>query len=145
MFNERQADQIGAVLDTSVVVAGYRSGRGASGEIVRLWREEHRFQLILSDPILMEWTRVLLKSGVPGDVIEDFMTALRVQALLTDDVYVVDRILDDPSDNVFLGTALAGGAQYVVSLDRHLLLVKYFHGIHVVRPQHFLGILRLKA
>ena len=142
MFNERQANRIGAVLDTSVIIAGYRSARGASNAIIRLWREEHRFQLVLTDPILVEWTRVLLEKGILDDVIEDFVTALRLQALLTDDTYIVDRVSDDPGDNVFLAAALAGKAQYVVSLDGHLLLVKYYHGIQVVRPHHFLSILR---
>jgi uncharacterized protein len=145
MFNQRQSRLIAAVLDTSVIIAGYRSTYGASREIIRLWREEQQFQLILSDDILIEWTRVLLNHGVTEVVLENFIAALHTNALLTDNSYIVYRITEDPSDNVFLAAALEGQAQYVVSLDRHLLSVKYYHGTQIVRPNLFLHILRGQA
>jgi len=54
MYNERQPELVGAVLDTSVIVSGFRSKRGASAEILRMWREKQNFQLIVSDPTLIE-------------------------------------------------------------------------------------------
>jgi len=44
MYNERQPELVGAVLDTSVIVSGFRSKRGASAEILRMWREKRNFQ-----------------------------------------------------------------------------------------------------
>jgi predicted nucleic acid-binding protein len=100
MFNQRQPEQIGAVLDTSVIIAGHRSQRGASNEILRLWRAERSFQIVVSDSILIEWTRVLFQQNVPEKTVEDFSVILQRQALLTSNSYIVYRIQTDPSDNI---------------------------------------------
>jgi putative PIN family toxin of toxin-antitoxin system len=144
MFNQRQPEKIGAVLDTSVIIAGHRSLRGASNEILRLWREKQSFQIVVSDSILIEWTRVLFEQNVPERTIEDFSVILQRQALLTSNSYIVYRIQTDPSDNMFLAAALEGRADYVVSLDRHLLELKHYHRIQIVRPNRFLEVLRAK-
>lgn len=142
MQNQRDPDLIGAVLDSSVVVSAFLSDRGASAEILRLWREEGAFQIITSDPILEEMIRVLLDRGIAVSVVEDFVTAIHLQALVTDNLYVVRHIQEDPSDDMFLAAGLEGQADYIVTLDRHLLGVGQYHGVHVVRPAAFLRQLR---
>ena len=84
MYNERQPGLIGAVLDTSVVVSGFRSKRGASAEILRLWREKQNFQLIVSDPTLVELAETLLEKNVPETVTLGFLEAIHKLALVTD-------------------------------------------------------------
>jgi putative PIN family toxin of toxin-antitoxin system len=135
-------DRLGAVLDSSVVVSAFLSSTGASAEILRLWREEKAFQIITSDPILEEMIRVLLDRGVAAPIVEDFVTAIHLQALVTDNLYVVRHIEEDPSDDVFLAAALEGQADYIVTLDGHLLRVELYHGVHIVRPATFLCRLR---
>jgi putative PIN family toxin of toxin-antitoxin system len=140
--NQRDTDQIGAVLDSSVVVAAFLSSRGASAEILRLWRDEKAFQIITSDPILEEMVRVLLDHGTAASTVEDFVTAIHLQALVTDNLYVVRHIQEDPSDDIFLAAALEGQADYIVTLDRHLLRIGLYHSVHIVRPADFLRRLR---
>ena len=142
MQNRRDPDQLGAVLDSSVVVSAFLSGSGASAEILRLWREEKVFQIIASDPILEEMIRVLLDRGTAVSIVEDFVTAIHLQALVTDNLYIVRHIQEDPSDDMFLAAALEGQADYIVTLDRHLLRVGLYHGVHIVRPAAFLRRLR---
>ena len=142
MYNERQPDLIGAVLDTSVVVSGFRSKRGASAEILRLWREKQNFQLIVSDPTLVELAETLLEKNVPETVTLGFLEAIHKLALVTDNTYVVNVVVDDPDDNIFLATAMEGQADYLVSLDRHLLSLKYYQGVQMVWPKDFLKIIR---
>ncbi len=50
----------------------------------------------------------------------------------------LDVIQEDPSDNRFLETALAGGASHIVSGDRHLLTVEQFEGIIILSAAAFL-------
>jgi predicted nucleic acid-binding protein len=88
----------------------------------------------------MTW--VLLEREVPEAAVYDLIRALYLQALLTDNTYVVKQITADPSDNIFLEAALEGQADYVVSLDRHLLAQKHYHGIQIVWPRDFLAYLR---
>jgi putative PIN family toxin of toxin-antitoxin system len=120
MRNQRRSTMVGAVLDTSVIVAAHKSRRGASAEIFRLWREKQHFQLILSDPMLEEVARVLLERDVPEPVVLELMRVFPLQAILTDNTYIVRKIEADPTDNIFLAAALEGQADYLVSLDRHL-------------------------
>jgi putative PIN family toxin of toxin-antitoxin system len=144
MRNQRDPHLLGAVLDSSVIVSAFLSGAGASAEILRLWRKERAFQIILSDPILAEAIRVLLEHDIADSIVEDFVAALHLLALVTDNLYVVRRVEQDPSDDVFLATALEGQADYIVTLDRHLLSLKQYHGIQIVRPASFLRHLRTR-
>lgn len=142
MRNQRDPRLLGAVLDSSVIVSAFPSGAGASAEILRLWRQGKAFQVILSDPILAEVIRVLLEHGTSDSLVEDFVAALHLLALVTDNLYVVRRVAQDPSDDVFLAAALEGRADYIVTLDQHLLSLKQYHGIQIVRPTFFLRHLR---
>jgi putative PIN family toxin of toxin-antitoxin system len=138
MRNQRDPRLLGAVLDSSVIVSAFLSDTGASAEILRLWRQDKAFQVILSDPILTEVIRVLLEHGIADSPVEDFVAALHLLALVTDNLYVVRRIEQDPSDDIFLAAALEGQADYIVTLDRHLLSLKQYHGVQIVRPASFL-------
>ena len=54
---------------------------------------------------------------------------------------IVAQIEDDPDDNKFLECAVAGGAEYVVSGDPHLLALRQFRGIQILSPAAFLTLL----
>ena len=47
----------------------------------------------------------------------------------------------DPKDNMVLECAIEGQAQYVVSGDNDLLVLKEFRGIQIVRASDFLKVL----
>ena len=144
MRNQRDPHLLGVVFDSSVIVSAFLSGAGASAEILRLWRRDRAFQVIASDPILAEVIRVLLEHGIADSLVEDFVAAVHLQALVTDNLYVVRYVAQDPSDDVFLAAALEGRADYIVTLDRHLLDIKQYHGIQIVRPAPFLRHLRTR-
>ena len=44
---------------------------------------------------------------------------------------------DDPNDNLFVETAVAGNADYIVSQDKHLLKLKEFKKIKIITPEEF--------
>ena len=142
MYNERQPELIGTVLDTNVIVSGFRSKRGASAEILRIWREKRNFQLIVSDPTLIELAETLLEENVPESVVLEFLEVVHELALVTDNTYVVNKVIADPDDDIFLATAMEGQANYLVSLDRHLLSLKYYQGVQIVWPRDFLKVIR---
>ncbi|MBL8156995.1 MAG: hypothetical protein JNM70_22670 [Anaerolineae bacterium] len=57
---------------------------------------------------------------------------------MTRGVAVVDRITDDPSDNMILACGLEARADTIVSGDsQHLLPLKVFEGIPIVTPGEF--------
>ena len=52
---------------------------------------------------------------------------------------------EDPDDDKFLHLAIKTNASYIVSRDMHLLKVKEFRGIRVLRPEVFLSAMRKGA
>ncbi|MFN3740797.1 MAG: putative toxin-antitoxin system toxin component, PIN family [Thermodesulfovibrionales bacterium] len=53
----------------------------------------------------------------------------------------MDVVKDDPDDNKFIATALALKAGFIVTGDKHLLSLKEYKGIKIVKPNEFLMIL----
>ena len=51
-------------------------------------------------------------------------------------------ILEDPDDDVVLNTAYKGKADYIVTGDRHLLALKKFKRIEIVRVAQMFEILK---
>lgn len=56
----------------------------------------------------------------------------------------VEGIVDDPKDNKFLSCALACGANFIISGDKHLLDLKEFRGIPILKPQGSIEYVRSK-
>ena len=48
-----------------------------------------------------------------------------------------EAVCDDPDDDKFFECAIAGGANLIVSGDKHLLKISGYKGIKVVRPRQF--------
>jgi uncharacterized protein len=48
-----------------------------------------------------------------------------------------EAVCDDPDDDKFFECAIAGGANLIVSGDKHLLKISDYKGIKVVRPRQF--------
>ncbi len=51
------------------------------------------------------------------------------------------NIVTDQDDNKFVEAAVEGEAQYIISKDKHLLILKEYRGIKVLHPDDFLGLL----
>lgn len=135
-----------AVLDTNILIAGSLSHKGSASSLIERWIEGD-FQLVISPAILAEYydvaTRERIKRhfGPTKEKIKKFLNLLTQASLMTQDLYTVERLTTDPSDNKFLACALEGRADYVVSLDHHLLEIKHFHQIQIINLKDFLKIL----
>jgi putative PIN family toxin of toxin-antitoxin system len=108
------------VLDTSILVAGFRSRRGASNAVLELVA---RRQLIpLATPALfLEWEDVLkrpehrLASGLRPEQIDRALTAL-ASAIEPVQVHITWRPqLTDPGDEMVLEAAINGRAEALVT------------------------------
>jgi putative PIN family toxin of toxin-antitoxin system len=113
------------VLDTNIFVRNFksRSKTTPNRRIVRLWLLDRKIQLIVSEEIVVEYLEIY------DEVLameRDLVSAWRER--FTDDprttfVNIARRegASRDPDDNVFLSTAQAGRAKYLVTNDRDLL------------------------
>ena len=117
----RWADELGlsgsAVLDTSLLVAGWGSRSGASFEILRLV-PHGLFDLVLSVPLVLEYEAVLLRHRSTGQTakhVTDLVDYLCAQAHHQDIFYLWRPCLSDPGDDMVLELAVAAQADFVVT------------------------------
>lgn len=136
-------------LDTNVLVSAFISKAGQPAAVLDAILTFPEIELVLSNQILTELRDVLLRREVRtrfGYSVSDtdaFVNALRAVCELVR--VKSDFILaDDPKDNIIINTAYDGGADYIVSGDRHLDELKRFRGIRIVSPKSMLNILRRK-
>lgn len=138
------------VVDTNVVVSRFLSSLGAPAEILNRWRQE-TFELLVSEPILAEYERVLgyervrRRHQMTGEEIHEVMAQFRRFAILVEHLETLDVVKDDPDDNKFLECALAGGAEFVISGGPHLLGLRQYQGIQILSPAAFLAFLNTRS
>ena len=135
---------IRAVLDTNVLVSAFARPRG---RVAPLWRaaQTRRYRLLLSPAIVREVARVLREDFLweASHVLHQLKRLSKKGEIIIPKV-TVDIIHDDPADNRILECGIAGHADVIVSGDRHLLKLKSYKGIPVVRPIDFRRTLGLR-
>ena len=120
------------MLDTNVLVSAY-SWKGNEERVVSRC-ESKELQSITSQDIMDELGVVLVDKF--EEPVIDVIRYIERIILMSEIVFPegkVDVIVDDPSDNMVLETALLGEVDIIVSGDRHLLSLGTFQGIRVMR------------
>jgi uncharacterized protein len=116
--------RIPVVFDTNVVAGYYLNRTPSSGnqQAFRLWRDQRKLQLIVSDEVLEEYFEILDRLGVSEQLVR------RLKERFTNRVSVTHvglgprpNLSRDPDDNVMIATARAGKARFLVTNDRDLL------------------------
>ena len=74
--------------------------------------------------------------------IDEFIGMVMEKSLITREHYKLDKIADDPTDDMFLACAMEAKADYIVSRDPHLRNLKHFHGIRIIDVKAFVERLR---
>jgi putative PIN family toxin of toxin-antitoxin system len=134
------------VIDTNVIVSRYLSPRGVPAQILGYWRDA-AYDLVVSEAILGEYQRTLqyerlrVIHGMTDEVVTEVITAFRELALLVEPLAMPAVVSADPADDKFLACAVAGGADYIISGDAHLLIMKEYQGIRILSPTVFLTLL----
>jgi predicted nucleic acid-binding protein len=131
-----------AVLDSSVVVAGLRSRRGASFQLLRLLRAG-RFRVAISVPLALEYEAVLVQHAgelglTRGEAmgLVDFLCHVGVRTAVH---FLWRPALSDPRDEFILELAIAAGCEAIVTHN-----VRDFAGarpfpVWIATPGEFLG------
>lgn len=129
------------VLDTNVIVSALHFG-GRPRELLDLARHGH-FELILSPFILQETEKVLKEKFCWEErILKETLSGLKDIATIVEPPHQVTLIKEKDADNRILECAVAGGADFLVSGDtKHILPLKEFRGVRVLRPAEFLRLL----
>jgi putative PIN family toxin of toxin-antitoxin system len=141
--------RIPVVFDTNVLVGFYLSHSPASAnqQAFRLWRDQRRIQLIISDDVLEEYLEVLARLTIPTPLIKRLKQRLTGRSTVTH-VRLGSRptVSRDPDDNIMIATARSGKARFVVTNDRDLLEIPPTEQarlrLEIVTPQAFVAFIR---
>ena len=134
------------VLDTNILVSYVLVPIGKPGQLL-LQCKNGEFELLLSKPILEECAKVLrykrirTRHKLDDEQIDQAVTDIGALAAIISVNIELDAVPEDPKDNMVVECALAGGADYIVSGDRHLLDLGEYEGIRIVTPSDFLRVL----
>ena len=138
-----------AVLDTTVLVSAFLKpvSGGVSFDLLRLTKQG-AFDLCLSNDILEETARVLLREGrmrkryaYPDSAVVEFCRNIATLSTVVDNLPEVS-VVRDPEDDMVIASAIAAHADYLVSRDKDLLVLGEHEGIKIVSPEEFLLALR---
>ena len=126
------------VLDTNVLISGIFFS-GPPAEILSHWRKGN-FTAVISEPIVLEYTRVAEEIGhkFPQIEITEILGLFILNSEIVDPGGLEIRECEDPADNRFLECAIAGGCEVIVSGDKHLLKMSEYRGVKILKPRDFL-------
>ncbi len=130
------------VLDTNIFVSGWLWG-GRPDKVLKL-AEVYLITVCASEELLNE-----LQSTLSQDKFRSKLQALRVNlnGLMSGtrelvEIYPISTVnvpeLRDVNDNMILGTAIAAGADAIVTGDLDLLVLQEYEGIPIVTAREFL-------
>jgi putative PIN family toxin of toxin-antitoxin system len=127
------------VLDANVIVAAF-AARGLCESVMEVCLSEH--EIVLSEELLDEILESLLqKIKLPSGVVDGIGELLREHANMLDPIPIDQGVCRDPDDIKVLGLAVASKADYIVTGDKDLLVLKKFEGIPILSPRSFSDIL----
>jgi putative PIN family toxin of toxin-antitoxin system len=90
--------------------------------VFKLWRDQRKLQLILSDQLNREYLDVLARLNVAPSKIARLAERLKRRESVTHvNLGARPSASRDPKDNFVLATAVAGKAKFIVTNDRDLL------------------------
>lgn len=128
------------VLDTDILLAGLRSARGASRQVL-LRAGRGQLDFVVSVPLVLEWEAVLkrpehlAKMKATPEAIDIVVDNLVSRARRAEMFFIWRPQARDPDDEIVIETAVNGVADVIVSFNsRHLALAAKSFGIEVVRP-----------
>lgn len=133
------------VFDTVVFVRSLINPYGRWGELV--FYHGDKYQLFVSPLIIEEILEVLHRPIISKKFRTDEFLSLEtvIELLGKANVVEISEMLSgsrDAKDNKFLAAAVAAKADYLVSEDQDLLIIKNFKGVKIVDSLAFLKILK---
>ena len=82
----------------------------------------------------------IIVSAYLGGALEGIIVAWKSDFVIP--LESLNVVQDDPTDNKFLEAAVAGNANLIVSGDEHLLEIKSFRNISIIKPRRFVDMLQ---
>lgn len=137
---------IDVVLDTNLIISGMLWG-GTPKTILQM-AQQHHIQTISSEPLIEELKDVITRDKfqkflnqlqkTPDDVVNSYLSYTRV----IEPVELPQNVVRDMKDDKVIACAVGGQADYVITGDNDLLILKAYQGIRIVTASEFLAIIK---
>ena len=136
-----------ATFDTNIFVRTVIRRDNLPNHLLSLWREK-RFVLVLSQPIIDEVEKVLLRRKLRLKYqytlteVSNLLELLRLANIV--EVNTDLELCRDPKDNMLIDCAVSGRVQFLVSYDKDLVddaelkRALFEFGVEVIEPPNFL-------
>ena len=130
------------VIDTNVWVSAVFWG-GKPRKVIEAWVDD-KFRLVVTPAIRRELYQTVAKKAkvlkIFPEYASEWLEVIDEKSILVRPKEKVE-ICRDSKDNMLLEAAVAGGADYLVTGDDDLLVLKTFEGTKIVTPAKFLTLL----
>ena len=126
-----------AVFDTNVLIAAFLTEGLCSGLLLRA--RKHTFNLVLCDAIIREFQGVLTKKFKlsSSDISEITAIVKEAASEILNQTASIGRICRDPDDDMVISCAVDAAADYIVTGDEDLLILKRYKDIVIINPRNF--------
>jgi hypothetical protein len=130
------------VLDTNIFISGIFWEGNFCSQIIDKWRDG-KIEMISSRKIIEELIETLkdFKIRLDDGEIESWKNMIIENSMIVEPSEILDIIKEDPEDNKFLETAVEGEADFIISQDKHLLKLKEYNGIKIIKPEDVLKLM----
>ncbi|MEK7729899.1 MAG: putative toxin-antitoxin system toxin component, PIN family [candidate division KSB1 bacterium] len=126
-----------AVIDTNVFLSALINRSGAPSKLRRRWLDG-QFVLVTSEPVEFEYADVLLHSPVvPASDVFDLLDEINCLSLVVS-VAGTLAVCKDTDDDIFLETAIAGSADFLVTKNLKHFPRKAYQNVRIVTVATFL-------
>ena len=93
-------------------------------------------EIYTTTEILSEYQEVLKRDfDFSDEDIAEIMEKVLAFVTLVNPTKRVNVIKEDPDDNMIIECALESNSKYVITYDKHLLNIKEYQGIRIIRPE----------
>lgn len=123
------------VIDTNLIIAGRWNPRSSSNRIIDLVLEG-KLDAIYSHEIKDENLFILEKVRPPKDYVDRILRFYQRSKKVRPTRKI--NVCEDKSDNRYVEAAVEGKADFIITSDRHLLVVGDFEGVQIVKPGEFI-------
>ena len=126
-----------AVFDTNVLIAAFLTEGICSGLLIRARKKA--FNLVLCDDIIREFEGILKKKFklTATDISEISVIVSEAASEILHKLGPIPNICRNPNDDVIIACAIDAAADYIVTGDEYLLILKRYRDIVIINPRNF--------
>jgi putative PIN family toxin of toxin-antitoxin system len=129
------------IIDTNVIVSSLLFAYSVPRQAVN--KALDHGNILISQPIVLELTKVLSRKKLNRYLLEEERIKFLADFLKVTEVIEITQNFDlcrDKKDNKFIDLAVCGNADYLITGDDDLLILKSFHSTSIITPRQFLDL-----